>query len=138
MESLGIKSDETYVCAPAPLQHAVADALQFGDQFFDQIRNPFIQSRDKLCSALKGVGLKPIEPQGAYYVLCDYTELGYSSDVEAMNSLINDVGIGSIPGNAFFPSERNTGLLRFCFALPDELIERGCELLTNKMLRESV
>ena len=44
MGVLGVKSDETYVCAPSPFQHAVADALRLGDEFFDVFAN-------RLCGA---------------------------------------------------------------------------------------
>lgn len=134
MEPLGVKSDETYVCAPAPLQHAVADALRLGDDFFDSIRLPFIRRRDKLCAALREAGLKPEVPDGAYYILADYTGLGYEDDIEAMSALIDLAGVGSIPGSAFFPGQSRTGYLRFCFAATDDLIDRGCSLLTSHPL----
>lgn len=134
MEPLGVKSDETYVCAPAPLQFAVAEALRLGDAFFGGIRDPFNRRCDRLRSALTASGFAPFVPDGAYYILADYTRLGYKTDVDAMNGLIEKVGVGSIPGNAFFPSQKNTGLLRFCYALTDDLIERGCDLLTSRPL----
>lgn len=134
MEPLGVKSDETYVCAPAPLQHAVAEALRLGDDFFNTIRVPFNRRRDMLCSALSAAGFDPHVPDGAYYILADYTKLGYKTDLDAMNGLIDRAGVGTIPGNAFFPSLSSTGMLRFCYALPDDLIERGCELLNNRSL----
>src|SRR5690349_7175163 len=111
MGVLGVKSDETYVCAPAPLQHAVANALRLGEEFFDDIRKPFVRRRDKLCEALTSAGLIPDVPSGAYYVLADYTQLGYPDDIQAMQGLIDRVGIGSIPGNEFFNNREKTGLL---------------------------
>ncbi len=134
MGVLGVKSDETYVCAPAPLQHAVADALRLGDEFFNDIRKPFVRRRDRLCEALTVAGLIPDVPAGAYYVLADYTQLGYPDDIQAMQGLIDRVGIGSIPGNEFFNNREKTGLLRFCFAVTDDLIDRGCALLTSLSL----
>ena len=134
MGPLGVKSDETYVCAPAPLQHAVAQSLRLGDDFFDDIRAPFDRRRDKLCAALSRAGFVPHIPEGAYYILADHTALGFRSDLEAVNSLIDKVRVGSIPGNSFFPSQQNTGLLRFCYALEDDLIDKGCDLLTSRSL----
>ncbi|HXT64142.1 MAG TPA: pyridoxal phosphate-dependent aminotransferase [Pyrinomonadaceae bacterium] len=136
IDQLGVKSDETYICAPAPFQYAIADALQLGDEFFDQLRVPFIRRCEKMCDALTEAGLVPYVPQGAYYILADYNNLGYSTDIEAMNALIDKAGVGSIPGSAFFPSKQDTGLLRFCFALTDDLIDRGCELLTQFPLQK--
>jgi aminotransferase len=132
MGPLGVKSDETYVCAPAPFQHAVASALLLGDNFFNSIRVPFQKRRDKLSKALVEAGLRPLNPDGAYYTLADYTALGFADDLQAMNSLIDQVGVGAVPGKAFFPSEEKTGLLRFCFAVNDQILDRGCEMLTSK------
>jgi aminotransferase len=139
MSPLGVKSDETYVCAPAPLQYAVSDALRLGDDFFDSIRAPFIRRRDKLCAALSAAGLIPNVPAGAYYVLADYSQLGYDDDIEAMNALIDLVGVGSIPGATFLRDGRKkSGMLRFCFAVTDELIDRGCALLSSRPLTKGV
>jgi aminotransferase len=132
MGTLGVKSDETYVCAPAPFQHAIAHAFRFDNKFFDDIRLPFQQRRNKLSAALRTAGLEPLNPDGAYYTLANYTALGFKDDVQAMNCLIDRVGVGAVPGKAFFPSEENTGLLRFCFAVTDQVLDRGCEMLTSK------
>lgn len=136
MGPLGVKSDETYVCAPAPLQHGVAHALMFDSKFFDEIRIPFQRRRDKLNKALIATGLKPLSPDGAYYTLADYTELGFKNDVQAMNALIDQTGVGAVPGKAFFPSDEQTGLLRFCFAVTDQVLDLACEKLTNKPISE--
>jgi aminotransferase len=131
LQPLGVKSDETYVCAPAPLQYAVADALRLPQEFFLGIRGPFRLKRDRLCSALRSAGLAPLVPDGAYYVLADYRRLGLTTDVEAMNYLIDQVGVGSVPGSAFAAGGRDTGLLRFCFALEDIDLDRGCARLAQ-------
>jgi len=134
MGPLGVKSDETYVCAPAPFQHAVAHALRLGDEFFERIRQPFQRRRDVLSGALAEAGFKPLNPAGAYYTLADYTALGFEDDISAMNGLIEQAGVGAVPGRAFFPSEEKTGMLRFCFAVEDEVLSRGCELLTSRSI----
>ena len=141
LQPLGVKSDETYVCAPAPLQYAVAEALRLDDGFFAGLCDPFLRRRDRLCAALLTAGLTPQRPAGAYYVLAGYEKLGYSDDQHAMMGLIERAGIGSVPGTDFFPSERAsgrpTGLLRFCFAVTDHLLERGCERLVRQSLEVS-
>jgi aminotransferase len=132
MEPLGVRADETYVCAPAPFQHAVAFALGLGADYFNNIKIPFQRKRALMSKALTEAGLKPYDPQGAYYTLADYTALGYSDDENALTGIIDDFGIGAVPGNSFFLSEENTGLLRFCYAVTDEVLDRACQLLTSK------
>lgn len=131
LQPMGVKSDETYVCAPAPLQYAVADALRLGEDFFNSIWEPFRRKRDMLCEGLRVAGFEPFVPQGAYYVLADYRRLGFSGDIEAMIGLIDAVGVGSVPGSAFVPDGNDTGWLRFCFALEDDELQRGCDRLSS-------
>lgn len=130
MEPIAVRSDETYICAPAPLQHAIAHAFTLGERFFNNIGVQFQGKRECLSKALREAGLKPYDPVGAYYTLCDYTELGFKDDESAMNALIDSARIGTVPGNAFFPRRSETGLLRFCFAVPDDELERACDMLT--------
>lgn len=40
--------------------------------YFPELKNMLERKRDKLCSALKSVGLNPIVPQGSYFVLASF------------------------------------------------------------------
>lgn len=131
MPALGVKSDETYVCAPAPFQHAVAHAYRKGDDFFAGISAQFQAKAARLVPALNAAGLRARVPDGAYYVLADYRGLGWRGDVEAMEELIRTRKIGAIPASEFFTRGGDTGMLRFCFALSDEDLDRACELLAG-------
>lgn len=132
MPALGIKSDQTYVCAPAPLQEAIADCMSFGEDFFQGIAIPFQRKRRQLCRALESSGFKFHAPEGAYYILAEYDKLDYGSDIEAMKGLMESTNVGSVPGSAFFPTMENTGTLRFCFALSDDLLNLACERLAYR------
>ncbi len=129
MHSLKHKSDETFLCAPAPLQYAVAECMSFEDDFFQQIPLQFQRKCRQLCDALRDFGFTPQSPEGAYYVLAGYERLGYRSDIEAMNALMETIGVAAIPGSAFFQQRKSTGLLRFCFAVDDDLIDKACQRL---------
>lgn len=131
MGPLGVKSDETYICAPAPFQHAVAAGFCENDDFFDRIHIQFDEKRAQLTKALAGAGFVPNVPAGAYYILADYSCLGLRTDVEAMNFLASRIGVGAVPGSSFYPTSMSTqtGLLRFCFAVSDEKMNLACERL---------
>lgn len=131
MPAMGVKSDETYVCAPAPFQHAVARTFVRQDDFFERITANFQGKADRLVPALQAAGFEARVPDGAYYVLADYRPLGWKTDVEAMQRLIDEKRIGAIPASEFFVGGGDTGKLRFCFALPDAALDRACELLAG-------
>lgn len=129
---MGVKFDETYICAPSPFQHAVAEAFTWPDAFFENVKVPFQRRRERLLEALRGAGFRPHDPEGAYYILADYTgALEARDDLKATFELLDRVNVGAVPANAFFPSEAQTGMLRFCFAQDDAEIDRACELLAK-------
>jgi aminotransferase len=131
MPAIGVKSDETYVCAPSPFQHAVATTYLREDGFFERIAANFQGKADRLVPALQRAGFDAVVPDGAYYVLADYRGLGWKTDVEAMQGLIDQKRIGAIPASEFFVGGGDTGMLRFCFALPDEALDRAVDLLSR-------
>jgi len=51
-----------------------------------------------------------------------------------MKGLLESTSVGSVPGSAFFPTMANTGTLRFCFALNDDLLDLACERLSCRDL----
>jgi aminotransferase len=135
--SLMVKADETYLCVPAPLQHAVAECLMFTSEYFEEIRLQFQKKRARIFSALEAAGFTPHAADGAFYVLAGYEQLGYRNDLEATKGLIEDFGIIALPGSTFQPSGKNTGMLRFCFAVEDDVLETACDRLATASARVS-
>ena len=83
--AISIKSDDTYICAPTPFQYAVNYVLTIGNELFQSIGSQFQGKRDQLAAALKGAGFTPYIPTGAYYILADYSGLGFRDDNEAVH-----------------------------------------------------
>jgi aminotransferase len=132
MRPMGVKSDETYVCAPAPLQYAVAHGLGFPDSFFASIGTNFRGRRQRLVDALSAAGLDPHVPSGAYYILAEYKRLGVDSDMAAVDYLADRRGVGSVPGSSFFSSKNgSSGMVRLCFAVDDTKLNEACDRLTQ-------
>jgi aminotransferase len=131
MGPLANKSDETYVCAPVPLQHAVAECLAFPAEYFHDLQSEFERKRTRLIAALPAAGFRPTSTQGAFYVLGQYDQSQYHNDGEAITSLIEDFGVLALPGSAFYRNVGCTGFLRFCFAIDDDLVEMACERLAH-------
>lgn len=129
---IGLVNDLYYVCAPSPLQYGVADAVNsLADDYYDNLAADYQKKRDRFCEALNSAGLTPRMPEGAYYVLADITKLGCDNSKDAAMKLLEDAGIASIPGSAFFGDPQGERLARFCFARDDETLDRACEMLRS-------
>jgi aspartate/methionine/tyrosine aminotransferase len=110
----------TYVCAPAPVQHAALKAL---DVDMEPVRLAYERKRDLACGILRE-GMKLTEPEGAFYVFPEAP--GRSGMAFVKSAIENNVLV--IPGSVF--SERDTHF-RLSFAAPDEVIEDGCRKLVE-------
>lgn len=128
--AIGCVNDLVYVCAPAPLQYGVAEGLErLKPSFYTDLARDYTARRDRLCQTLDRVGLPPLVPQGAYYVLADARGIdGKTSRDKAMH-LLERTGVASVPGEAFFNGGRGDHLIRFCFAKSQEDLEEACRRL---------
>lgn len=109
------------VGAAAPLMEAATVGLKFGDSYYEELRAHYTHMRKLFTDGLNDVGLKYTMPQGAYYVLVDITEFGYSDDEQFCIDLASKVGVGAVPGSSFFREDVNH-LIRFHFAKQDETL----------------
>ena len=110
----------TYVCAPAPVQHAALRAL---DIDMEPARLAYRKKRDLACSVLRE-GMKLTDPDGAFYV---FPEAPGGSGLAFVKRAIEE-NVLVIPGNVF--SERDSHF-RLSFAADDEVIEKGCRKLVD-------
>ncbi|MBL8086478.1 MAG: pyridoxal phosphate-dependent aminotransferase [Chthonomonas sp.] len=113
-----IANEMNYVCAPTPLQHAVADLTNDWPLFLE-LKGRFQSKREILCNALSGMGFVPTFPDGAYYVLTNCECLGLPNAVAINEHLIETHKIAGVPGSAFFANDPNSQYVRFCFAVTD-------------------
>jgi aminotransferase len=119
------------VGAPAPLQEAAASALALGADYYETLRVEYQRRRDLLLPLLESAGFRPTVPQGAYYIMAEYPDIGSRSDVEFTRYLIEKIGVAVVPASSFSrPGDADaTRRVRFCFPKRDEtLIEAGRRL----------
>ncbi len=129
-EAIGNFSDLVYVCSPTPLQiGAAAGVVALGDDYFEKLSAKYRRKREMICGALDDAGLTPCVPQGAYYVLADVSSLPGKDSKERCMYLLEQTGVGSVPGQSFFASSQGETIARFCFAKEDDVIEEACRRL---------
>lgn len=120
--------DYLTVGAASPLQEAAVTGLRFGDEYYTWLRDLYTDRRDLMLKGLRDIGLKHTEPQGAYYIMVDISDFGYASDTEFCEDLAKYVGVGAVPGSAFF-HENITSYMRLHFAKNRETLEEALERL---------
>jgi N-succinyldiaminopimelate aminotransferase len=123
-----------------PLQLAVAEALGRAPElgYYDQLRELYTGKRDRLVSALSAAGLRPLTPQGTYFVIADVTahavDAGLADDVAFCRWLATEVGVAAIPPSAFYCAEHASmahRLARFCFCKQDSSLDEAAARLAK-------
>lgn len=115
------------VGAPAPLQEGVAAGMEeLGDDYYEELREDYRARRDVLVGALRDAGFGCDRPEGAYYVLADFSGLDDRDDHAFARWLTSEVGVAPVPGSSFF-HEPGDGerLVRFAFCKSLDLLEEA-------------
>jgi aspartate/methionine/tyrosine aminotransferase len=125
------------VGAPHPLQVAAAQALKTGRSYYERLASEYSQKRDFFFSALTDAGFNAFKPCGAYYIMTDVSNWGYTDDVAFALKLLKEAGVATVPGSAFYsrPGSGSTKV-RFCFPKKMETLEAAADrLLKFKMFK---
>ena len=128
MESFSVHSDQLFLCANSIMQYAAAYAYEdLPEEYFSTLRLPFNRRQAQLRQTLVKCGFDVITPQGGYFVMARYGELGFDDDDAAVDALIKQAQIGVAPGYSFEPEPGNqSGYLRFSCAITDEEMDKAC------------
>ncbi|CAJ1455289.1 unnamed protein product [Effrenium voratum] len=128
----------TNFCVATPLQKATAGAFEAAekDGYFEWFKGMMQGKRDMLVKVLQEVGLKPVVPEGGYFVLCDAgvllaaagidpdahlspdAALEERPDVRVCKWMTEHIGVTAIPVSPFYlPDSRHQAnrLIRFAF-----------------------
>jgi aminotransferase len=110
------------VGAPAPLQEACATGLEkLGPDYYAKLAADYRERRDVLYAALVDAGFRCAPPQGAYYILADFSDLSGMDDVSyskwlARGGAVGAPGVAPVPGSSFFHEPAlGRHLVRFAF-----------------------
>ncbi len=119
------------VGAPAPLQEAIAVGMEtLGDDYYEQLKRDYRRRRDILCAGLIRAGFKCQPPQGAYYVMADFSGLSDRPDDEFAKWLTIEHGVASVPGSSFYSRpELGRTQVRFAFCKTEDMLEQAVERL---------
>ena len=118
------------VGAAAPLMEAAVTGLCFDDSYYKGLQAHYTHMKELFTGGLDELGFTFTRPQGAYYVLMDISEYGYSDDLLFCEDLARKVGVGAVPGSSFFKEPENR-YIRFHFAKKDDTLEAALDRLSD-------
>eukprot|EP00746_Dinoflagellata_sp_MGD_P062827 gnl/MRDRNA2_/MRDRNA2_26408_c0_seq1.p1 gnl/MRDRNA2_/MRDRNA2_26408_c0~~gnl/MRDRNA2_/MRDRNA2_26408_c0_seq1.p1 ORF type:complete len:432 (+),score=71.21 gnl/MRDRNA2_/MRDRNA2_26408_c0_seq1:141-1298(+) len=140
-------------CVPTPFQKALTAAFDCAEKekYFTWLPEMMQAKRDALVKVLEEVGLKPVVPDGGYFVICNATlaqnaagisvnavtltsdtPLDQRPDVQVCEWLTKEVGVTAIPVSPFYlPEDRNQAnyLIRFAFCKDEATLSLAYERL---------
>jgi aminotransferase len=134
----GIRKVHDYltICAPSLLQIAVLKSFELEDEYYSRLREKYQVNRDYLVENLTSLGLRPIQPKGAYYLLADVTEYS-NSDTEFADFLVRDKGVATVPGSSFYQkgdsNPDSKKYIRFSFSHKLETLHEAIERIAKKL-----
>lgn len=132
-ESIRKVHDFLTVGAPAPLQEGLATVMDtFGPEFYAGMAEEYRRRRDLLFAALRRAGFQCTAPDGAYYILADFSPLSELPDTEFALWLARERGVAPVPGSSFFSRpELGRKYVRFVFCKTDDLLNEAAARLTG-------
>ena len=134
----GAKQWLTYTSG-APLQPAVALALDEHGDFPGRVAQELQAGRDRLVAGLRAAGLASYTPEGTYFAITDVSELGWASGLDFCRALPDRAGVVAIPTEVFYdrPDEPGAGrhLVRWAFCKQPAVLDEAVRRLRSADLR---
>jgi len=115
-----------------PAQWAVAHGFSLPESHFHDNRALYARKRDLLLHGIRAAGLHAATPQGAYFVVADFSAVYDGDDAAFARHLIDRCGVACIPPSAFYsPGHRHLAhhLARFSFCKHDATLEQAATRL---------
>lgn len=111
--------------SPAPLQKAVAQGLDMGDDYYRRFVAEMQEKRDLLSVGLKQAGFDVLSCQGTYFITVDIRSVGRDDDAAFCREITEKAKVAAVPLSAFYhPSiaDAPRHYARFCFCKRAEIL----------------
>ncbi|CAF0781071.1 unnamed protein product [Rotaria sordida] len=137
-----------YLC-PTLSQEVVARCFEYelkrlnsSECYFNSVSKEFIEKRNQFAQVLKECGMKPIVPDGSYFMLADFSSFvndeqfqsdeNDKKDFKFVRYLIKEKQLAAIPVSAFYTKNHQylgENYIRFCFAKHPETLDKATNIL---------
>ncbi|MCS4540339.1 MAG: aminotransferase class I/II-fold pyridoxal phosphate-dependent enzyme [Thaumarchaeota archaeon] len=126
--------DYMTVCAPSPLQRAAAEGLAMPGSYYKSLRDSYERKRRFMLDSLGGMGFKCVEPQGAYYILADFTQFSKSDDFAFSNYLVRRAAVAVLPASSFYATKgAGKNMVRFSYCKRDQTLKEAVQRLKRAL-----
>ena len=116
----------------APLQPAVAHALDREQDFPPRLRAELQAKRDLLCEGLGALDMDVRVPEGTYFATSDVRRYGWADGRDFCLALPERAGVVAIPSLVFYDDkEAGRHLVRWAFCKTEDVIREVVERLAN-------
>lgn len=112
----------------SPKQVALANFLKQKNNYL-QLGNFFQKKRDFFQKLMSQTKFEPLPSYGSYFQVYSYKTISNESEKDIAIRLTKERGVATIPVSAFYTSETNNQVLRFCFAKKESTLELAAEKL---------
>jgi aminotransferase len=119
------------VGAPAPLMEGLAVAMEvLGRDYYENLAGEYRARREIMMGALVKAGFKCVAPDGAYYILADFSGISDLPAPEFARWLTIKGGIATVPGTSFWSKpEDGIRFTRFAFCKTHDLLDAAVKRL---------
>ena len=119
----------------APLQPAVAHALNAEAGYYADLAKELQVKRDHLCAGLRQLDMDVFVPQGTYFVTTDVRRYGYRDGLEFCRALPEKAGVVAIPSQFFYDDvEEGRHKVRWAFCKEQKVLDEGIRRLVESDL----
>ena len=115
-----------YVCPVTPLQAALSKVLMADENYYGKLRDKFDGKRKFVSETLTDLGFDIYNSGSAFYLWAKIPE-EYTDALKFNEMLMNNAGVGAVPGSAFADSDIWDAHLRICIAREDEILAGALE-----------
>lgn len=130
ISKMALVQDLIYVCPATPLQHGAVAAFDLDKSYCQNLKHTYLSKRDHVVTALREIGFKFTVPQGAYYILLDFSALGFKDDEQAAKIILEKAKVALVPGRAFYVDPaKGKNIVRVCYALDEPEIVQAMKQL---------
>ena len=122
------------VCAPSPLQRAALAAYSLDDSYYSGLVKSYTRKRAYLLKSLGTMGVDCLKPQGAYYILADFSAVWKGDDASFAEHMVKDGGVATVPASSFFSTP---GLgkkqVRLAFPKQERTLREAVERMSKRI-----